>query len=96
MSQHAGDRTTELEKNWAAFKEQEESLMAEDFGRTVLLHDGEVVEIYNDSGDAYSIGCEKFGLGKFSIQTIGEKPRSLGILTMHVGSSGGRMPTFRG
>lgn len=86
MSQHGGDPTTELEKNWAAFKAQEESLRTENLGRTVLLHDGEIVQIYNDSGDAYSIGCEKFGLGKFSIQTIGEKPRSLGILTMHIGS----------
>ncbi|MDE0103647.1 MAG: hypothetical protein OXN89_14825 [Bryobacterales bacterium] len=86
MSQHSHDPTTEMEKNWVAFKAREESLKAENLGRTVLLHDGEIVQIYNDSGDAYSIGCEKFGLGKFSIQTIGEKPRSLGILTMHIGS----------
>ena len=86
MSQHGDGPKTELEKNWAAFKAQEESLKTENFGRTVLLHEGEIVQIYNDSGDAYSIGCEKFGLGKFSIQTIGEKPRSLGILTMHIGS----------
>ena len=86
MSQHVDDQATDLEKNWVAFKAREESLRADNLGRTVLLHDGEIVEIYNDSGDAYSIGCEKFGLGKFSIQTIGEKPRSLGILTMHIGS----------
>lgn len=86
MSQHVDDQATDLEKTWVAFKAREESLRADNLGRTVLLHDGEIVEIYNDSGDAYSIGCEKFGLGKFSIQTIGEKPRSLGILTMHIGS----------
>ncbi len=86
MPQHADDRATELQKNWVAFKAREESLRAENLGRTVLLHDGEIVQIYNDSGDAYSVGCDKFGLGKFSIQTIGEKPRSLGILTMPIGS----------
>ncbi len=86
MSQRGDGPATELEKNWAAFKAQEESLKTENLGRTVLLHNGEIVQIYNDSGDAYSIGCEKFGLGKFSIQTIGEKPRSLGILTMHIGA----------
>lgn len=86
MPQHGDGPKTELAKNWAAFKAHEESLRTENLGRTVLLHDGEIVQIYNDSGDAYSIGCEKFGLGKFSIQTIGEKPRSLGILTMHIGS----------
>ncbi len=32
-----------------------------DMGRVVLMHDGEVVEVYNDSGDAYKIGCEKYG-----------------------------------
>jgi len=76
------DKTAnELKKNWATFKKREKSLLADNFGKTVLLHDGEIVQIYNDSGDAYSIGCEKFGLGNFSIQTVGEKPKSLGIFT---------------
>ena len=78
--------SNELEKNWAAFKKAEESLRAEHLGRTVLLHDGEIVAIYNDSGDAYDIGCEKFGLGSFSIETIGEEPKSLGFFTIHVGA----------
>ena len=82
----ADNPTTEMEENWAAFKAQEESLRAENLGRTVLLHEGEIVEIYNDSGDAYSIACEKYGLGKFSIQTVGEEPKSLGIFTMLVGA----------
>ncbi len=76
----------QLTKNWAAFKEAEASLMQENRGRTVLLHDGKIVEIYNDSEDAYKIGCEKFGLGNFSVETVGEKPVSLGLFTMHVGS----------
>ena len=73
------------DQNWVAFKEAEASLLAEHRGRTALLHDGKIVAIYNDSGDAYDIGCEKFGLGNFSTQTIGERPKSLGIFTMHVG-----------
>ena len=75
----------QLEKNWTAFKEAEPSLLEKHFGRTALLHDGQIIAIYNDGGDAYTIGCEKFGLGHFSTQMIGEKPQSLGIFTSYVG-----------
>ncbi len=50
-------------------------------GRVALMHDGELVEIYNDEGDAYAIGCEKFGLGNFSIKVIGARPVHMGIAT---------------
>lgn len=58
----------------------------EHFGCYALMHDGEVIDVYNDSGDAYSIGCDKFGLGNFSIQKIGEKPISLGFHSFFVQS----------
>ena len=73
---------SQLVKNRAAYNAIKEEMEAEHFGRAALLHDGEIVEIYNDSGDAYAIGCEKFGLGNFSIEKIGEPPISLGIFTM--------------
>lgn len=72
---------SQLEKNRAAYNAIKEEMEAEHFGRAALLHDGEIVEIYNDSGDAYAIGCEKFGLGNFSIENIGEPPISLGVFT---------------
>ena len=73
---------SQLEKNRAAYNAIKEEMETEHFGRAALLHDGEIVEIYNDSGDAYAIGCEKFGLGNFSIEKIGEPPISLGVFTM--------------
>ncbi len=73
---------SQLHKNRAAYIAIKEEMEAEHFGRAALLHDGEIVEIYNDSGDAYAIGCEKFGLGNFSIENIGEPPISLGVFTM--------------
>ncbi len=73
---------SQLVKNRAAYNAIKEEMEAEHFGRAALLHDGEVVEIYNDSGDAYAIGCEKFGLGNFSIEKIGKPPISLGVFTM--------------
>ena len=77
----------QLKENWEAFKELSEEVKTENFGRTALLHNGELVAIYNDSGDAYAIGCEKFGLGKFTIETFGVKPRSLGFFTSYVKST---------
>lgn len=57
-------------------------LEAEHLGRVALMNGGEVVGIYNDMTDAYSIGCQKYGLGEFSIKRIGEKPAQLGILAI--------------
>ena len=74
--------SNQLEMNRKAYSAVKKTLETTDFGRTVLLHDGEVVGIYNDSGDAYAIGCEKFGLGNFTTQKIGQGPISLGILTL--------------
>lgn len=72
----------QLEKNRKAYDAMKGELESKHFGRVAFLHDGELIEIYNDSGDAYAIGCEKFGLGNFSIEKIGEPPISLGIFTM--------------
>ena len=49
--------------NWEAFQALPDSVKAENMGRTALLHDGKLIAIYNDGGDAYSIGVEKYGLG---------------------------------
>ncbi len=68
----------QLSRNDDAFNQMEAKLMEEHLGRVALLHDGALVGIYNDPGDAYSVGCEKFGLGNFSTQQIGALPRSLG------------------
>ena len=72
------------EKNIKAYESLRKDLEEKHPGRVALLHDGALVDIYNDSGDAYSIGCDKFGLGKFTIQKIGDVPISLGIFTINV------------
>lgn len=69
----------QMERSLAAFKQMETKLIEEHAGRVALLHDGALVAIYNDAGDAYDIGCEKFGLGNFCTQQIGAAPRSLGF-----------------
>ena len=72
----------QVQKNREAYEKLRDKLEYEHLGRYALMHNGEVIDIYNDSGDAYSIGCDKYGLGNFSIEKIGEKPISLGIFTI--------------
>ena len=76
---HPPEVIAELKKNQEAYDEIKEQMEAEHWDRTVLLHDGSVVAIYNDEGDAYDIGCEKFGLGRFSLHRVGERPVDLGF-----------------
>ena len=70
--------------NWEAFQALPDSVKAENMGRTALLHDGKLIAIYNDGGDAYSIGVEKYGLCDFSMETFGEKPKSFGFFTAYI------------
>lgn len=71
-----------LETNRAAYDELKEKLEAEHSGQVALLHDGKLIDVYQDSGEAYSIGRERFGLGKFYIKKIGQAPISVGIFTL--------------
>ena len=74
----------EIRKNFRAYQSMEKEPEHDHFGRIAILHDGKLVSIYNDRGDAYDIGCEKFGLGHLSLKQIGEKPVSLGAATQYV------------
>ena len=69
----------EINKNQEAFDKVREAMEGGHWSKTVLMHDGAVVAIYNDHGDAYTIGCEKFGLGKFSLHLVGQQPVDLGF-----------------
>ena len=74
----------ELRKNIEAYQAMKEDLVREHLGRLALFHDGDLIATYNDHGDAYDIGCEKFGLGNFSLKRIGEQPASLGVATLYL------------
>ena len=76
---HPPEVIAELKKNQEAYDAVKDGMESGHWGRTVLLHDGTVVAIYNDEGDAYAIGCEKFGLGCFSLHRVGERPVDLGF-----------------
>ncbi len=78
----------QLQKNLEAFEALRGDMEADNIGRTALLHDGKLISVFNDSGDAYSVGREQFGLGNFSLETFGESPKSLGFFTAHIIESG--------
>lgn len=74
----------ELEKNIAAYNAMRENLERDHFGRIALFHNGQLIATFNDREDAYDIGCDRFGLGNFSLTSIGEEPKSLGSIAMSV------------
>ena len=45
----------------------------------MLLHDREIVKVFDDWDNALSIGYKRYGSGNFSVQEIGARPISLGI-----------------
>ena len=81
---HSPEVIAELKKNQEAYEAARSEIEQEHWGRTVLLHDGAVAGIYNDLNDAYAIGCEKYGLGCFSLQEVGAKPIELGFQALPI------------
>lgn len=84
MSELFETALVEIKKNIKAYQAVREELVRDKLGRVALFHDGALVATYNDHEDAYDIGCEKFGLGHFSLKRIGEQPASLGAATLYV------------
>ena len=83
--QEGESMSTQIRANHIAYNEKYRQQMEQDnLGRIALMHDGEIVEVYNDMGDAYLIGCEKFGLGNFLMKRIGQRPAQLGIHSITV------------
>ena len=53
-----------------------------DLGRVALLHDGELVGIFDDDFTASRAGFDRFPPGRFSTHPIGYPPVHLGCLGM--------------
>ncbi len=58
-----------------------EQLERDHHGKTALMRDGKVVDVYDDPNDAYLTGYERWGLGGFSMKEIGREPIELGIFS---------------
>ena len=56
-------------------------LEADHTGRTALMHNERVVDIYDDANAACDDGLERYGPGNYSIMQIGAKPVNLGFFS---------------
>ncbi len=74
------DADMQIEQNLAVYlKRKEETEKTYPTGKILLMNNGEIKGAYNDDEDAYSIACERYGLGNFSLHHVGQKPIELGI-----------------
>ena len=59
-----------LEKQYNYYKEHEAEYLEKYYGKVVVISDDLKVCIMETIRDAYVLGCQAFGLGKFFIQKI--------------------------
>ncbi len=74
------ERVSQAQDNYAAFKNM---IFDKEYnGQFALLHNRELIEVYQTRVDAVKTGQLLYkGLGNFSVQKIGETPASLGFLS---------------
>ena len=68
-------------ENYDYFLEHKDEIPQEHFHQFVLMHNKDFVGYYNTEDEAFTRGCEEYGMGKFSIQEVNDKPINLGILS---------------
>ncbi len=72
-----------IERDQRAYNRQKDRLIAGYCGRIALFHDGTFIDTYASNREAYLDGCSKFGLGHFSLITVGDETAiDVGILGM--------------
>ena len=76
----APHRTDAVRLNRIAYQARyQHELEATDSGRIALMHDEELIGVFDDGVTACENGLERFGSGNYSIVRIGAEPLSLGI-----------------
>ncbi len=67
--------------NYAAFAAQLPELLRSHPGEFALMRDERIVGFFGSGRDAYLAGCERFGLGGFSVQEVTDVPADLGFFS---------------
>ena len=71
----------QLQENYDAYvNELQEEMERTHFGKTLLMHVRKVIDLFEDRGMAYVSGYEKYGLGKFTLVTVGDAAISTSVL----------------
>jgi hypothetical protein len=78
MSSSSDSKRAQIDKNYAAFKANLRELLEAHPGKQVLLHDGEIIEIFDTLSDAIKFGNAKFGIGNYTVQEVTNRPAELG------------------
>ena len=74
---------SELDRNQAVFEaEFEEELKKEHRGKSVLMRDGRIIEIFDDDLEAHRHGYQKYGDDGFSVHIVDQQPLELGAIAM--------------
>ena len=85
MHHMSGDVASQVESNYAGYlNEYKDEAERYHKGEVALMVDGEIIEYFPTASDAYDAGCERHGLGNFSIQEIGAAPIGLGAQTLEL------------
>lgn len=73
--------TRQARDNRRAYREKfQADLEPEHNGKTALMHDGAVMLVLKDREDAYAVGVDQYGLGRFSLVPVGAVPLDVGNL----------------
>lgn len=72
------DQRTEVDQNYEAFREMVPDLMKSSPGKWALLHQRQLIGVFDTSGEAVAAGEMMYPEGRFSIQEITTEPISLG------------------
>lgn len=75
-------KSTEADRNFAAFQKMLPELLIAQPGKFVLMHEEKLEGYFDTLGDAARIGKEKFG-DKFSIQEITSRDITLGFYSSY-------------
>ena len=79
MSESTKSDNSEVRLNYEAFRKKLPDLLQTHRGKFALMHDREVVELYDTAGDAYKVGIKSYGEGSFSVQEVTDSPVDLGF-----------------
>jgi hypothetical protein len=59
---------TPIESDYQRFEQHNQELYQRFPNKELLIHDKQVIEVFDNDMDAYNAGVERFGLGNFIIQ----------------------------
>ena len=73
------EKSNQAQANYDAYRTRyKKRLERKHPGATALMHEEDVIHVYESEDEAYDAGREKYGLGNFSLVRIGQQPHRRG------------------